>query len=133
MPPEPGVTVANAERNLSCPSAFRYHDGNSINQSGDLFMAKPSKSATIREILSKDPTTPVKEIAAKAGVSPNLVYLIKSKMGRKARKVKRQKAVAASEAAGLSDPVRLIRSIRELSSQAGGMKKLKELVDLLAE
>ena len=92
-----------------------------------------SKSAAIREILAKNPNTPVKDIAGKLGVSPNLVYFIKSKAGRKARKVKRQKAVAAGEAAGLSDPITLIRKIRELSGEAGGIRRLKELVDVLAE
>lgn len=92
-----------------------------------------SKSAAIREILAKAPNTPVKDIAGKLGVSPNLVYFIKSKAGRKARKVKRAKAVAAGKEAGLADPIGLIRGIRELAVQAGGMKKLHELVGVLAE
>ena len=95
--------------------------------------AGTSKSDAIREVLRKDPHTPVKELATKLGVSPNLVYLIKSKMGRKARKVSRERAVAAGKAAGLANPVQLIVAVRHLAVQAGGMKRLKELVDVLAE
>jgi transposase-like protein len=96
-------------------------------------MAKNSKSAAVREHLAKNPDASAKDVAKQFGVTPNLVYFIKSKMGRKARNVKRAKAVAAGEAAGLSDPITLIRKIRELSVQAGGMKKLHELVGVLAE
>lgn len=95
--------------------------------------AAGSKSAIIREHLAKNPDAVAKDVAKQFDVTPNLVYFIKSKAGRKARKVKRAKAVAAGEAAGLVDPISLIRRIRELSVQAGGIKRLKELVDVLAD
>ena len=100
-----------------------------------------NKSATIREILNKNPKTPVKDIVAACAeqgitVHPNLVYIIKNKMKDKTHRAKRQRAVAAAEAtekAGFSNPVQLIVQVRSLAQKAGGMKHLKQLVDLLAE
>lgn len=97
-----------------------------------------NKSAAIREILGKNPKTSVSEVVATlAGqgikVSNNLVYLIKSKMGARRRKMKRQKAVAMSNSAGIANPVDLIRGVRVLAEKAGGIRKLKELVEILAE
>lgn len=92
-----------------------------------------NRSAAIRELLAKSPDMPVKEVAAQVGVSPNLVYFIKSKSKARARRAKREKAVAAGKAAGLSDPIELIVGVRRLAEQAGGIKKLKQLVDVLAE
>ncbi len=100
-----------------------------------------NKSATIRELLAKDPKATVKEIVASCQeqgitVNPNLVYLIKSKMKEKTQRAKRKRAeaaVAASEHAGFVSPVELIIEVRRLAQKAGGMKHLKELVDLLAE
>ncbi|OAI38702.1 hypothetical protein AYO40_01725 [Planctomycetaceae bacterium SCGC AG-212-D15] len=95
--------------------------------------AGTSKSAAIRDFLAKNPESKASEVAATLKVKPQLVYFVKSQMKRKVRKAKRAKAVAAGRDAGLSDPITLIRKIRGLSVEAGGMKKLKELVDVLAE
>lgn len=100
-----------------------------------------SKSAEVRAILEKNPKTPVKEIvsALKAKgikISDNLVYGIKAKMHVKRRKAKRQKAVATSQhmvGRNGSSPVDVIRKVRGLADEVGGMKSLKELVDILAE
>jgi hypothetical protein len=58
--------------------------------------------------------------------------MIKSLSRRKARKAKRAKAVAVSRQAGHTDPVALIVEVRKLAEKAGGMKALKQLVDVLA-
>lgn len=97
-----------------------------------------NKSAAVREILNKNPQTPVKEIVATLGqqgikISDTLVYMIKTKARVRKRKQKRQKAVAASKSAGLADPIELISGIKALAHKAGGMRTLKRLVDLLAE
>jgi hypothetical protein len=100
-----------------------------------------NKSATIREILNRNPKTTVKEIVSACAergitVQPNLVYLIKSKMKDKTHRAKRQRAaeaVQANEKAGFATPVQLIVQVRGLAQKAGGMKHLKQLVDLLAE
>ena len=93
-----------------------------------------NKSDAIREILTKAPNTPVKEVVSALGqrgikVSSNLVYFIK----RKSRREKRQRAVEASRDAGFANPVELVRGVRQLAEKAGGIRHLKELVDLLAE
>src|SRR5262245_25043365 len=97
-----------------------------------------SKSQAIRDMLAANPKATVREIVdamAKKGVkvSPNLVYVLKTKGKAKRRKMKRQKAVAASTNAGHSNPVGLIMDVRHLAVKAGGMKRLKELVDILGE
>jgi hypothetical protein len=97
-----------------------------------------SKSQAIRDMLAANPKAKTSDIISTlAGkgikVSQNLVYLIKSKSKAKKRRVKRQKAVAASRSAGHSDPVGLIVDVRHLAVKAGGMKRLKELVDILSE
>ena len=95
-----------------------------------------NKSALIREILSKNPKIKVSEVVAqlaqrKIEVNPNLVYMIKSKRGRRVRKEKRKLAVEATRTAGSAKPVQLIMAVRVVAEKAGGMR-LKQLVDLLA-
>jgi arginine repressor len=97
-----------------------------------------SKSQAIRDMLADDPHAKTAEIVSALGakgikVSQNLVYLIKSKSREKKRRAKRQKAVAASRNSGHTDPVALVVEVRHLAVKAGGMKRLKELVDILAE
>jgi hypothetical protein len=97
-----------------------------------------NKSAVIREILAKNPKTPVKDVVASCAqrginVHANLVYLIKSKMQHQTQRAKRQRAVEATTKAGFASPVELILEVRRLAQKTGGMGHLKELVDLLAE
>ncbi len=100
-----------------------------------------SKSAQVRAILEKNPKTPVKEIvsALKAKgikISDNLVYGIKAKLHHKKQKIKRQKAMATSQqivGRNGTSPVDVIRKVRGLADEVGGIKSLKELVDILAE
>jgi hypothetical protein len=63
----------------------------------------------------------------------NLVYMIKSKRSRRTRKEKRKLAVEATRTAGFANPVQLIVEVRALAEGAGGMRRLKQLIDLLAQ
>ncbi len=95
-----------------------------------------NKSAAIREVLLQNSKIPVKDLVALLAergikVNPNLVYLIKSKSFKRARRERRLQAVEANRKAGISNPVELIRDLRKVAEKAGGMKRLKELVDLL--
>jgi hypothetical protein len=69
----------------------------------------------------------------KIEVNPNLVYMIKSKRSRKKRKEQRKFAVEATRTAGSANPVQLIMEVRSVAEKAGGMRRLKELIDLLAQ
>jgi hypothetical protein len=97
-----------------------------------------NKSEAIREILAQTPKSPVKEIVAQLGqrgvkVNPNLVYLIRSKRSQKKKRENRLRAVEANRMAGLANPVELILEVSKVAAKAGGMRHLKELVDMLAQ
>jgi arginine repressor len=99
---------------------------------------KSTKAAAIREALAKQPKASAKDIVkalAARGVKASAahVYMIKSLSRKKARKAKRAKAVAVSRQAGHADPVALIVEVRRLAEKAGGIRQLKQLVDVLAE
>ena len=98
-----------------------------------------NKSAAIRDILTQDPDAPVKEIVeTMAGrdlkVTPNLVYFIKAKMRAGKRKKARQKALQAVSTGNgaASNPIELIRKVKLLAGEVGGLKKLKGLVEILS-
>ncbi len=97
-----------------------------------------NKSVAVRDLLEKNPKTPVKEVvSALAGqgvkVSANYVYMLKSKMKTKKRVEKRQKALAVTAGAKTANPLDLIREVKQLAVRAGGLRALKDLVDVLAE
>lgn len=99
--------------------------------------AKPSKSQAIRDMIAEHPRAKPSEIVkllADKGVkvSGTLVYAIKAKGKAKKRKVKRQKAMAASRSMN-GNPVELIKDVRALADRAGGIRHLKELVEILAQ
>jgi arginine repressor len=97
-----------------------------------------NKSQVIRDILEKNPHTPVKEIVATLAqqgirVSDTYVYMVKGKAKARKRKEKRDRAIAASNSSGVANPVDLILQVRKVAEAAGGMRHLKRLVDILAE
>jgi DNA-binding winged helix-turn-helix (wHTH) protein len=99
---------------------------------------KVNKSAAIREAFQANPKAKAKEIVATLAskgikVTIPLVYYIKSHSRKKKRRQKREVAVSASRAAGMSNPVQAVIKVRALASEVGGMKSLKQLVDLLSE
>ena len=94
------------------------------------------KSAAVREMLTQNPETPVKEIVATLGaknikVKPNLVYFLKAKMRAGKTRMARQKVAQTATNANAS-PIELIRRVKGLAADVGGFKKLKELVEMLA-
>ncbi len=99
---------------------------------------EPSKSDAIREILEKNPKAKSKEVVSQLAekgmkVTPTLVYYIKSQGKRKVKQARREHAVEVSRTTGSADPIKLIVAVWQLASEAGGMKQLKKLVDVLAE
>jgi hypothetical protein len=98
----------------------------------------PNKSQAVRDLLTQRPDMAVKDIVATLSdkgmtIKPNLVYFLKGKM--KAGKQRRTKVIRAARAAAStnSDPVTLIREIKALAEKSGGISKLRELVEALAE
>jgi hypothetical protein len=97
-----------------------------------------NKSAAVKEILAKNPKTKVSEVVSTLAargikVSDTYVYALKSKGKAKKRKEKREKAVATSNSLGVLDPVDLIREVKNLALRTGGLRNLKQLVEVLAE
>jgi hypothetical protein len=97
-----------------------------------------SKSAAIRALLTENPKMPAREVlAALAGrgmkVNPNLIYFVKGRMKTHHRRQQRRQAAQAGQRAGEVNPVALVRKVKALAAEVGGIKNLKQLVDLLAE
>jgi len=97
-----------------------------------------NKSVAVREILQKNPKTPVKEVISTLAaqgikVSNTYVYALKSKRKAKKRREKRERVVATSNSLGVLDPVDLIREVKNLALRTGGLRNLRQLVDVLAE
>lgn len=94
---------------------------------------KVNKSQVIREVLAADPKADYKTVIARASekgakVSQTMVYYVRSKLGQAARKAKREHAATTSR-----NPVELVSRVKQLAHEVGGIKNLKQLVDLLAE
>ncbi len=105
-------------------------------------MAEPksevNKGQAARAILTKNPQASIKEVVSTLAaqgieISYNYVYMLKSKAKDKRRKAKREKALATSNNVGITNPVELIRDVKSLAARAGGLRNLKQLVDILCE
>ena len=97
-----------------------------------------NKSDAIREELAKNPKAGSKAITAALAergikVAPSLIYFVKSKANQKKRKARRALAEETGRQAGAANPVELVIRVKDLAREVGGMKYLKQLVDLLAE
>jgi hypothetical protein len=97
-----------------------------------------SKSAAIRALLTENPKMPVREVvAALAGrgikVNPNLVYFVKGRMKTHLRRQQRRQAAPVGQRPREVNPVALVRKVKAMAAEVGGMKNLKQLVDLMAE
>lgn len=93
---------------------------------------KPNKSQAIREVFDLDPKMDSKTVMARLAdkgvkVSATMVYYVRSKMNQAKRKDKRARVAATT------NPVELVLRVKDLSREMGGIKNLKQLVDLLAE
>ena len=96
-----------------------------------------NKSQAVRDFLAGSPDAGTKEVVAGLAekgikVAPTLVYFIKSKANQAKRRAKRARAVESSRQT-TADPVALVRKVRDLGREVGGIPNLKTLVDLLAE
>lgn len=99
---------------------------------------KTNKSQAIRDMIAANPkakSSEVVKLLADKGikVSTTLVYGVKAQGKAKRRKQKREKAVAAGRQMVNGDPVEILRGIKDLAARAGGIRHLKEFVDLLAD
>jgi hypothetical protein len=97
-----------------------------------------NKSQEIRDVLKLNPKAKSKEVIAALAergikVAPSLVYMVKSQMKRKVRRQKRDLATSTSKAMGIANPVDLILRVKSLAQEAGGIARLKKLVDVMAE
>lgn len=99
--------------------------------------SKTNKSQAIRDYLRTHRRAKAKtvvEALGKDGITVNegLVYAAKRKVRSKR---KRRLAAAAIQARpgmnGTIDAIKLIQEVKTLAEKAGGMKKLKELLELL--
>jgi hypothetical protein len=97
-----------------------------------------NKSAAIREVLDQNPKASSKEITAQLAakgmkVAPTLIYYVKSKHKRAIVKAKRARAVEASRGGMSGNPVQVLLRVKDLAREVGGIRHLKQLVDVLAE
>jgi hypothetical protein len=97
-----------------------------------------NKSEEIRKLLRENPKAKAKDIQAQLAqrdikVSGNLIYLLKSKMYARKRRQRRATAVKAVSANGHGDALALIRKVKALAAEVGGMNKLKGLIEALSE
>ncbi len=98
---------------------------------------KVNKSQAIRDLFAEDPKMDSKTVMARLAeknikVSPAMVYFVRSKMKQAKRRAKRER-VAASSAPLSRNPAELVLRVKALAREVGGMKILKQLVDVLTE
>jgi hypothetical protein len=96
-----------------------------------------SKSQAIRDMIRQHPRAKASEIVRLLGdhgvhVQPTLVYYIRSRARNKRRARKQQEAMDATKKTVTIDPVKFILKVRELATEAGGVKQLKQVVDAMA-
>ena len=99
-----------------------------------------NRSQELRNYLSENPKASAKETIqalASRGVRVNsgLFYAVKGKMHlRKRRQLRRKVAqtIQAPNGASLS-PIEVIRRVKGLAAEVGGLKKLQQLVEVLGE
>jgi hypothetical protein len=99
---------------------------------------KVNKSQAIRDFFSANPRADSKTVVAGLAdkgvkVSPTMVYYIKSKLGHAKRRARRESLALSSRKSGAANPVEIVLRVKDLARDVGGVKHLKQLVDLLAE
>src|SRR5687768_8297629 len=99
---------------------------------------KVNKSQAIRDVLAAEPKadskTVIETLAGKGiKVSPTMVYYIRSKDRQAKRRAKRARVTESTRQSLARNPVELVARVKDLGRELGGMKQLKQLVDLLAE
>ena len=99
---------------------------------------KVNKSEAIRGVIASNPKLATREIIDKLGekgvkVTPTMVYFIRSKQKQAGRKDRRDRAAESSRLSGARNPIELVARVKDLAREVGGIRNLKQLVDLLAE
>ena len=97
-----------------------------------------NKSQLIRDVLAEDPKADFQSVRAKleakgVKIGGALFYMVKSKAKYAKRKAKRVKAEEASSTMTMRSPVEVVRKVKELARDVGGMKNLMHLVSVLAD
>ena len=97
-----------------------------------------NKSQAIRDLFAEAPTVDSKTVIARLGergvkVTPTMVYYVRSKLRQANRKAKRERVAASSRQSGAGNPVEVVLRVKDLAREVGGIRHLKQLVDLLAE
>lgn len=92
-----------------------------------------NKSAMVREILKTNPKMKVNEVvvmlaAKKVKVLPSQVYFIKSKLRSKRRQAMNQNVAKST---GITNPIELIRKVKALAGEVGGVRNLGLLVEAM--
>src|SRR5258706_1080845 len=97
---------------------------------------RSNKSDAIREALAQNPKAKSKEIIAVLAqkgikVAPTLIYYVKSKQNRARRRAKRALVAETYRKTASGNPVELVLRVKDLAREVGGIRNLKQLVDLL--
>lgn len=97
-----------------------------------------NKADVIREVFTTNPKATVKEVQAALAtkgltVSENHVYFIRSKMKDKRKRARQVAAVETSRASGTQNPALAVTKVKTLARELGGLRNLKQLVDVLVE
>ena len=97
-----------------------------------------TKSEAIRGVLAQAPKATSREVISQLAakgikVSTTMVYYVRSKDLHATRKAKRARVAESSRQTGISNPVELVIRVKNLAREVGGIRHLKQLVDLLAE
>ena len=99
---------------------------------------KVNKSQAIRDLFAEDPKmdskTVIDRLSAKGvRASATMVYYLRSKLKLAQRNDKRDRVAASSRQTPANNPVEVVLRVKDLACEVGGIKHLKQLVDLLSE
>ncbi len=97
-----------------------------------------NRSQAIRDVFAADPKADSKTVIARLAekgvkVSPTMVYYVRSKLGQAKRRARRERVAESSRLTASKNPIELVLRVKDLAREVGGIKHLKQLVDLLAE
>src|SRR5436190_1540038 len=100
--------------------------------------APGTKAEAVTAYLAENPKAKSKDViaalAAKGlSVSENHVYFIKSKLRGKRRHEERERAAEVTRGTAMPNPAQAVAKVKGLARELGGLKNLKQLVDVLAE
>jgi hypothetical protein len=124
--------MAHISKTLESAFDFSFNPSDNMPKTPAGSSDRVNKSQAIRELLALDPKMDSKTIMSRLAekgvkVSSTMVYYVRSKMKQAKRKEKRARVVATN------NPVELVLRVKDLAREVGGIKHLKQLVDLLAE